>query len=104
MRTGLEDRRARSSGSVTRSRSTSAARRDGMLDHRPHSFDELEGDAHAEDGRHDVGEHDGRVDAVTAHGLQRHLGAELRRAGDVEEPVPLADRAVLGQRAARPGA
>ena len=42
----------------------------------------------------------GRVDAVAAHGLQRDLGAQLRRAGDVEEAVPLADRAVLRQRAA----
>ena len=50
-------------------------------------------------GRHDVGEEHRRIDAVPAHGLQRHLRAQLRRARDLEERVPLADRAVLGQRA-----
>ena len=50
---------------------------------------------------HDVGEHHRRVDAVPAHGLQRHLGTELRRVGDLPERVPLADRAVLGQRPPR---
>ena len=34
-----------------------------------------------------------------AHRLQRHLGAELGRAADLEEVVALAQRAVLGQRA-----
>ena len=54
----------------------------------------------AEDGRHDVGEEHRRVDAVPAHRLERHLRAELRRAGELEERVALAQRAVLGQRPA----
>ena len=37
---------------------------------------------------------------MPAHRLQRHLGAELRLGDDVEEPVALAELAVLGQRAA----
>ena len=71
------------------------------LDHRPDALDELDGDAHAEHRGHDVREQHGRVDVVTAHGLQRHLGAELGGAGDLEEAVTLADRAVLGKAAAR---
>ena len=43
----------------------------------PDALDELDVDAHPEDGRHDVREHHGRVDAVPAHRLERHLGAEL---------------------------
>ena len=70
----------------------------------PDALDELDVDAHAEDRRHDVGEQHGRVDAVPAHRLERHLRAELGLRDDLEERVPLADLAVLGQRAARPGA
>ena len=53
------------------------------------------------DGGHDVREHHGRVDVVAPHRLQRHLGAQLGLVRDLEERVALADRAVLGQRAAR---
>ena len=71
---------------------------------RPDAFDELDVDAHRDDRGHDVGEHHGRVDAVPAHRLEGHLGAELRRAGELEERVPLAD--ARGTRAASgpPGA
>ena len=79
---------AHSSGAATRSRSTAAAESLRLLDDRPDALDELHVDAHAEDRGHDVGEEDGRVDAVPAHGLQRHLRAELRRPGDLEEAVP----------------
>ncbi len=72
-----------------------------LADHRADAFDEIDVDAHAEHRRHDVREHDGRVDAVPAHRLQRHLGTQLRRVRDVPEGVLLAHRAVLGQRAAR---
>ena len=72
-----------------------------LRDHRADALDELDVEAHAEHRRHDVGEHHGRVDAVAAHRLQRHLGAELGRVRDLPEGVPLANRAVLGQRAAR---
>ena len=73
--------------------------RDRPVDDRPDALDELDVDPHPDDRGHDVGEHHGRVDAVAANRLQRHLGAELRRVRDLEEPVALADRAVLGQRA-----
>src|SRR5439155_2958033 len=62
---------------------------------------ELDLDAHAENGEHDVREHHGRIDVVTANGLERHLGAELGLRDDVEEPVTLPQLAVLGERAAR---
>ena len=74
-------------------------RRDRRLDHRPDPLHELDADPHAENGGHDVREEHRRVDAVPAHRLQRHLGAELGRLGDLEERVALAERAVLGQRA-----
>ena len=61
----------------------------------------LDVDAHREHRGHDVREQNGGVDVVPADRLERHLGAELRRAGELEERVALAKRAVLGQRAAR---
>ncbi len=73
---------------------------DPLFHHRPDALDELHVDAHPEDGRHDVGEEDGGVDAVPAHRLQRHLRAELGGSGNLEEAVLLSQRAVLGQRAA----
>ena len=73
----------------------------GSLDHRPDALDELHPDAHAEHRGHDVREQHRRVDVVAVHRLQRHLGAELGRAGDLEEAVTLADGPVLGKAAAR---
>jgi len=74
---------------------------DWRRDHRADVLDQLDLDAHAEDGEHDVREHHGCVDVVSADRLQRHLGAELRLRDDVEEPVVLPKLAVLGERAAR---
>ena len=78
--------------------------RDRLVDDRADALDELDVDPHPEDGRHDVREQDGRVDAVPAHRLQRHLGAELGRARELEEAS--ASRAARGTPAAsaRPGA
>ena len=90
-----------SSASGTRSRSTSAARPDRLLDDRADAFDELDVDPHPDDRGHDVREHHGRVDAVSPHRLQRHFGAKLGLVRDLEEGVALADRSVLRQRAAR---
>ena len=70
-----------------------------LAHHRPDALDQLDVEAHRDDRGHDVREHHGRVHAVPAHGLERHLGRQLRRLVDLEERVPLADRAVLGQRA-----
>jgi len=55
----------------------------------PNAIDELDVEAHREDGGHDVGEDDGGVDVVASNRLQRHLGGELGRAVDVEEAVLL---------------
>ena len=98
---GFEQRRERLVGIWDAER---LDRREGThraLDHRADALDELHVQPHAQDGRHDVGEHDGGVDAVAADRLQRHLGAELWRARDLPERVPLADHAVLGERPAR---
>src|SRR4051812_16002814 len=76
------------------------ARRDRPIDDGADSLDELHVDPHPEDGRHDVGEEHSSVDVVTRHRLQRDLRAELRRPRDLEEGMSLANRAVLGQRAA----
>ena len=89
-----------SSGSGTPSRSTSALVRDRVCDHRADALDEIDVDAHADDRQHDVGEHHRRVDAVGAHRLEGHLGAELGLPADLEEVVALADLPVFGQRAA----
>ena len=74
-------------------------RPDRPLDHRADALDELDVDAHAEHGGHDVREQHGRVDVVTPDRLQRHLGAELGCPRELEERVPLPQRAILGQRA-----
>ena len=102
---GLEDRRHRVLGLGRRA----AARRRpcvaiGLLDDRADVLDQLDLDAHAEDGEHDVREHHGRVHAVAPDRLQRHLRAELGLPHDLEEAVALADLAVLRAASARPGA
>ena len=71
------------------------------LDHGADVLDQLDVDAHPEQRQHDVREHHRCVDVVPANRLQRHLGAELGLAADLEERVRLADLAVLRQRAAR---
>jgi hypothetical protein len=71
-----------------------------LLHHRPHALHELHVDSHREHRRHDVGEEHGRIDAVARHRLERHLGAEFRRSGQLEEPVALSERPVLRKRAA----
>ena len=76
-------------------------RPDGLGDDRPDAFDELDVEAQSDHRGHDVGEHHRRVDPVPPHGLQRDLGAELRRVGDLPERVALPHRAVLGQRPPR---
>ena len=59
-------------------------------DDRPDVLDQLDLDPHAENRKHDVGEHHRRIDAMSPHRLQRHLRAELRLARDLEEAVALA--------------
>ena len=61
------------------------ARGDRRLHDRADPLDELDPDPHGENGRHDVRKEDGGIDAVASHRLQRHLGAQLRRSGDLEE-------------------
>ena len=79
-------------------------RLDRPLDDRPDVLDELDVDAHPEDGQHDVREHHRRVDAVRLDRLERHLGAQLGLPADLEQRESLPDLAVAGQRPARPGA
>ena len=76
-------------------------RPDRLVDDGADALDELDVDAHGQDGGHDVGEHHGGVHVVPPHRLQRHLGAQLRVRGQLEETVPLPQRAVLGQRPPR---
>ena len=73
---------------------------DRLGDHGADVLDEVDLDAHAEDGEHDVREHHGCVHVVPANRLQRHLGTELRLRHDVEQSVALSQFTVLGQRAA----
>ena len=93
---GLEDRRHRLRRIRDDETLDVGARLHRLPDHRPDVFDQLDVDPHSEDGEHDVGEHHGGVDPVTPHRLERHLGAELRPPHHVEQPVALADLAILG--------
>ena len=73
---------------------------DRLLDDRADPLDEIDLDPHPEHRQHDVGEHDRRVDAVDAYGLEGHLGAELGLAANLEQAVALANLAVAGKGAA----
>jgi len=70
------------------------------VDHGALALLELEPDAERLDDQQDVGEEDRRVDGETLDGLQRDLGRGVRRLAELEEAVPRAHRAVLGQVAA----
>ena len=70
---------------------------EGAMDDRALSLRELEPDAERLDDQQDVGEEDRRVDAQPRDGLERDLGRRLGVASELEEPVPLAHRAVFRQ-------
>ena len=72
---------------------------DRPLDDRAPALDDVERDAEAGEGRRDVREQDGRINAETAHRLERDLGAQGRVAGDLDERRVRADGPVFGQRA-----
>ena len=69
----------------------------GLRNNRAHVLDQLDLDPHAENGKHDVGEHHRRIHAVATDRLQRDLRAQLRLARDVEESVALPELAILGK-------
>ena len=62
---------------------------------------DVEVDADGLERQHDVGEEDGRVDAVAAHRLQGDLDDQLGVHAGLEHADALAELEVLGQRAAR---
>ena len=97
----LEDRRHRLFRLGDAQRGHVRGGRHRPRDHRADVLDQVDLDSHPEDGKHDVSEHHRRVDAVAADRLERHLGAELRVADDVEQPVRPPQLAVLGERAPR---
>ena len=57
--------------------------------------DELEVEAHGGEGKEEVGEDDGGVDAEALGGGDGDFGGDVGRAADVEEGVVLADGHVL---------
>jgi len=69
-----------------------------MVDDRPDVRLDADADAHRFQRQHDVGEHHGPVDAELVDRHQRDLGAELRRLGELEDAVPLAERAIGSER------
>ena len=75
--------------------------RDRLEDDGADALADLEREAQALERQRDVGEQDRRVDPQPLDRLERHLGAEIGDAGDLQEAVPLPHRAVLGERAAR---
>ena len=76
-------------------------RADRLVDDRAFALDEIERDAERLERQEQIREEDGGVDLDAVDRLQRHLGGQLRLAADVEQGVPLADRAVLGHVASR---
>ena len=79
-------------------------RADRSVDDRPDLGLDPQPDAHRLERQHDVGEQDRRVDAQLADGHQRDLGAQVRRLGELEDAVPLAELAVGGEASGPPGA
>ena len=86
-----------SRGSTIRSASTARGVAHRLVDDRPDAGVDRERDAHADQRQHDVGVHHRGVDAELLDRHQRHLGAELRGAGDGEDVVRLAQRPVAGE-------
>ena len=71
------------------------------VDDRAPSRHDLDADSDRGEGHDDVGEQDGRVDAVTAYRLQCELGRELRLGDGLQDVAVAAQAAVLGKRPAR---
>ena len=86
------------SGSRGRSRARSSGPRNGWSMTGPRPGHYLDSEPDGGKGHDDVGEQDGRVDAVTSHGLHRELGGELRIGDRLEDVALAAKAAVLGQR------
>ena len=84
-----------SAGSGRRRRSIAAASRIGIRD--DGAGIEVELDAERRHRAHDVRKDDRRVERIALERHQRHLGRELRFAGELLEAVLLAELAVLGQ-------
>ncbi len=74
---------------------------DRVLDDRPDVGHDVQVDARCPQRHDDVGEQDGRVDAVPAHRLQRDLGDQLGVEAGLHHRVLRAQRPVLGQRTPR---
>ena len=91
---------ATSSGSRSRSWSSCVGAADRVGDDRPGAGHDVEVDADRLERHHDVGEEDGRVDAVAAHRLQGDLDDQVGAEARLQHRDALADRAVLRQRAA----
>ena len=70
-------------------------RLDRVLDRGSFAVDEIEPDAHRLERQQQIGEQDRRIDFDAAHRLERDLGGEVRRAAQLQQRVPLAQRAVL---------
>ena len=73
-------------------------RADGSVDDRPDLRLDPQPDAHRLERQHDVGEEDRGIDAELADRHERDLGAEVGRLGELEDPVPLTELAVGGER------
>ncbi len=73
---------------------------DGLGDDRAHARDDVDVDAHGDERDDDVGEQDRGVGGEPAYRLQRDLADQLGSPAGLEHADALAQRAVLGQRAA----
>ncbi len=77
------------------------ARPDRVRDDRADAGDDVQVDPDGRERHDDVGEEDGRVDAVPSHRLQGDLGDEVGAPARLEHADALAHGAVLGERAPR---
>ena len=73
---------------------------DGLVDYGAFAVDELEVEAHGGEGKQEVGEDDGGVDAEAFGGGDGDFGGDRGSAADFEEGVVFADGHVLGHIAA----
>ena len=68
---------------------------EGLLDHRPFSGGEMEGQAHDLQRQQQVGEDDGGVNLQELGGGDGHFGGEFRLLADFDQRMVLADVAVF---------
>src|SRR6185312_149555 len=71
------------------------------FDLRAFAFEKVERNAHRLERQQQIGKQDRRVDVDAPDGLESDGGSEIRSAADVEQGMPLAERAILAHVSSR---